>query len=252
MYDGYTRYQSLRNKTVVITGGASGIGAELVTAFTQQQSRVHFLDLDRIAGETLAQQSAATFHCCDLRDTQALHAIIVKIAAAEGSLDVLINNAANDDRHDLFSVEPEYWRDRLAVNLDHQFFASQAAASVMRAQGYGCIVLTSSTSFMKGRPGMVGYTTAKAAIAGLNQTMARELGPLGIRVNCIVPGAISTPRQQALWHTPEERAAIRHAQPLDIELQSRDVAAMTLFVASDDARGCTGAQFIVDAGIRLS
>lgn len=248
----YTRYASLRHKIVVITGGASGIGADLVAAFSEQQSHVHFLDIARETGEALAQQHGANFHCCDLRDAEALRLTIKEIAAKEGRLDVLINNAANDDRHDFFSVEPAYWRDRLAVNLDHQFFASQTAAALMREHGSGCILLTSSTSFMKGRPGMVGYTTAKAAIVGLNQTMARELGPLGIRVNCIVPGAISTPRQQALWRTPEAKADIRAMQPLDIELLGRDVAAMALFVASNDARGCTGAQFVVDAGIRLN
>ncbi|WP_380182778.1 SDR family NAD(P)-dependent oxidoreductase [Kalamiella sp. sgz302252] len=247
----YTRYASLQNKTVVITGGASGIGADLVTAFAQQQSRVHFLDIDR-EGEKLAQQLRATFHYCDLRNVDALRTAIAKIAAQEGTLDVLVNNAANDDRHDLFAVEPDYWRDRLAVNLDHQFFASQAAAEIMRQQKSGNIILTSSTSFMRGRPGMVGYTTAKAAIVGLNQTLARELGQYGIRVNCLVPGAIATSRQQALWRTPEAQAEIQASQPLKITLVGRDVAAMALFVASDDARGCTGAQFMIDAGIRLS
>lgn len=247
----YTRYASLRGKTIVITGGANGIGADLVVAFTQQHGQVHFLDIDR-NGEALAKQHQASFHYCDLRDAAALHAVISDIATQEGALDVLINNAASDDRHDLFAVDPEYWRDRLAVNLDHQFFASQAAAEIMRQQGSGNIILTSSTSFMKGRPGMVGYTTAKAAIVGLNQTLARELGQFGIRVNCLVPGAIATPRQQALWRTPQAQAEIRAQQPLDITLQGRDVAAMALFIASDDARGCIGAQFIVDAGIRLS
>jgi len=247
----YTRYVSLQHKTVAITGGASGIGADLVAAFAQQQSRVHFLDIDR-GGEGLAKQLGATYHYCDLRDSEACRATINAIARQEGALDVLINNAANDDRHDLFAVEPAYWRDRLAVNLDHQFFASQAAAEMMRQQGAGNIILTSSTSFMKGRPGMVGYTTAKAAIIGLTQTLARELGQYGIRVNCLVPGAVATPRQQALWRTPEAQAEIQAAQPLKIVLQGRDVAAMALFVASDDARGCTGAQFMIDAGIRLS
>ena len=247
----YTRYSSLQNKTIIITGGASGIGADLVTAFAQQQGKVHFLDIDR-SGEALAKQLGTTFHYCDLRDGAACRAIINDIASQEDALDVLINNAANDDRHDFFSVEPAYWRDRLAVNLDHQFFASQAAAEIMRRQGSGNILLTSSTSFMRGRPGMVGYTTAKAAVIGLTQTLARELGQYGIRVNCLVPGAIATPRQQALWRTPEAQAEIQAAQALKIVLQGRDVAAMALFVASDEARGCTGAQFMIDAGIRLA
>lgn len=250
MNESYTRYASLQQKVVMITGGASGIGADLVTAFSQQGSRVHFLDINREAGEAVARASGATFHAVDLRDITALRAVITAIADREGEINVLINNAACDDRHDMFSVEPETWRASLAVNLDHQFFATQAVAARMQASG-GSIILTSSTAFMKGRPGLVGYTTAKAAIVGLNQTLARELGPSGIRVNCIVPGAISTPRQQALWRTPTSDQEIKNAQSLDITLEGRDVAAMALFVASDDARGCTGSLFFVDAGIRL-
>ncbi len=247
----YTRYASLEDKVVVITGGASGIGADLVAAFSQQASRVHFLDIDSHAGAAVAEASGAQFHFIDLRDIPALREAIASIAEQEGGIDVLINNAARDDRHDTFAVEPEGWRASLEVNLDHQFFASQAVAALMKSQAGGNIILTSSTSFMKGRPGMVGYTTAKAAIVGLSQTLARELGPSGIRVNCIVPGAISTPRQQALWRTPQSEQEINAMQSLDITLEGRDVAAMALFVASDDARGCTGALFFVDAGIRL-
>lgn len=248
----YTRYHSLRNKTVIVTGGASGIGADLVDAFCQQGGNVHFLDINRAAGEALAAATAARFHLCDLRDIAVLRHVIQQIAVQHDGIDVLINNAANDERHDLFSVEPDYWRQRMALNLDHQFFASQAAAEIMRHRGAGVILLTSSTSFMKGRPGMVGYTTAKAAIVGLNQTLARELGPFGIRVNCLVPGAISTPRQQALWRTAEAANEIQRMQAISINLQGRDVAAMALFVASDDARGCTAAQFVIDAGIRFN
>ncbi len=186
-----------------------------------------------------------------MRNIAALREAIDNIAAREGGIDVLINNAARDDRTDTLAVEPEAWRESLAVNLDHQFFASQAVAAVMQKGKGGNIILTSSTSFMKGRPGMSGYTTSKAAIVGLSQTLARELGPSGIRVNCIVPGAITTPRQQALWRTPASEKEIQAMQSLDITLEGRDVAAMALFVASDDARGCTGALFFIDAGIRL-
>lgn len=247
----YTRYGSLENKVVVITGGASGIGADLVRAFSQQASRVHFLDIDAGAGESVAQETGARFHGVDIRDITALRRVIDDVARQEGRIDVLINNAARDDRTDTLTIEPDGWRESLAVNLDHQFFASQAVAALMKEGHGGAIILTSSTSFMKGRPGMAGYTTSKAAIVGLNQTLARELGPFGIRVNCIVPGAISTPRQQALWRTPESEKEIQAMQSLDIVLEGRDVAAMALFVASDDARGLTGAQFFVDAGIRL-
>ena len=247
----YTRYHSLQGKVVLVTGGASGIGADLVHAFRQQESRVHFVDIDAQAGAVVAQETGSYFHAVDLRDIAALRAVIADIAAKEGRIDVLINNAARDDRTDTLSIAPEDWRESLAVNLDHQFFASQAVAALMQERHGGAIILTSSTTFMKGRPGMAGYTTAKAAVVGLTQTLAREFGPSGIRVNCIVPGAISTPRQQALWRTPESEKEIQAMQSLNIVLEGRDVAAMALFVASDDARGSTGSQFFVDAGIRL-
>jgi len=247
----YTRYHSLQDKVVLITGGASGIGADLVRAFRQQESRVHFADIDAQAGAVVAQETGSHFHAVDLRDIAALRAVIADVAAKEGRIDVLINNAARDDRTDTLSIAPEDWRESLAVNLDHQFFASQAVAALMKERHGGAIILTSSTTFMKGRPGMAGYTTAKAAVVGLTQTLAREFGPSGIRVNCIVPGAISTPRQQALWRTPESEKEIQAMQSLNIVLEGRDVAAMALFVASDDARGSTGSQFFVDAGIRL-
>ena len=246
----YTLYPSLVSKVVVVTGGASGIGAALVAAFAAQKSRVHFLDIDREAGAALSGSTPGSrFHPCDLRDIDALRATMRTIEAAEGGIDVLVNNAGNDDRHDMMTVEPDYWRNRLALNLDHQFFATQTVAPGMKARGSGSIILTSSTSFMKGRPGMVGYTTAKGAIIGLNRTLARELGPFGIRVNCVVPGAISTERQEALWRTPEAQKEILDMQALKITLTARDVANMALFLAADDSRGCTGAQFLVDAGI---
>jgi len=245
----YTRYASLDGRTVLITGGASGIGAELVVAFTAQGSRVHFLDINAEAGGAVAAATGTRFHPCDLRDIMALRSVIAAIEAEEGAIDVLVNNAANDDRHPMQSVEPAYWRDRLALNLDHQFFATQAVAPAMIQRGRGVVLLTSSTSFMMGMPGMVAYTTAKAAVLGLNRTLARELGGAGIRVNCIVPGAVTTDRQEKLWRSPEVEADILRKQALKIRLQARDIASMALFLASDDARGCTGAEFVVDAGM---
>lgn len=244
----YTRYSSLASKKILITGGATGIGRELVIAFRQQGSEVNFLDIDEENGSTLARETGAHFHYCDLRDVAALRATISGICRA--GVDVLINNAARDDRHALEDVSPEYWRERLAVNLDHQFFASQAVAGVMKKQRRGVILLTSSTSFRNGRPGMIGYTTSKAAIIGLNNTLARELGEYGIRVNCLLPGAISTPRQEALWRGSQAETEILAKQAIPVLLQARDVAAMALFLASDDARGCTAAEFVIDAGIR--
>jgi len=245
----FTRYRSLKERVVLVTGGGSGIGATLVEAFVAQASRVHFIDFDQGAGQNVSTAVGGTFHHCDLRDINALRLVISRIEEMEGAIDVLVNNAGNDDRHDMFAVEPDYWRDRLAVNLDHQFFAAQAVSTGMKRRGQGCILFTSSTSFMKGRPGMVAYTTSKAAIIGLNKTLARELGANGVRVNCIIPGAISTSRQDALWRTSEGEAEIMKMQAIKIRLVARDVAAMALFLASDDARGCTGAQFLVDAGI---
>ena len=242
-------YASLAGKRVIVTGGATGIGAAIVGAFAGQGCTVDFLDIQDEAGAALAAQHDRTiFHHCDLTDIPALRATLAAIEA-QGGTDVLVNNAAHDDRHEMASVEPDYWRGRLAVNLDHQFFATQAIAKGMQQRGQGSIILFSSTSWMKGRPGMVAYTTAKAAIAGMNRTLARELGPFGVRVNCILPGAIVTERQLRLWHTPEVEAEFMTAQALKLRLAPEHVAAMTLFLASDQAAGCTGANFIVDAGL---
>lgn len=247
--DTYTIYPSLAGKVVLITGGATGIGASLVEAFSAQKSRVHFLDIAVEAGEALSTSTGAAFHACDLTDIAALRATIADVATKEGGVDVLVNNAANDNRHDVMGVEPDAWRRTLAVNLDHQFFASQAVIPSMQEKGAGVIILTSSTSFMMGHTGMVAYTTAKAGIIGLNRTLAREFGPFGIRVNCIIPGAIRTERQASLWRTPEGDAEILKKQALKIHLGAADIARMALFLASDDARGCTASQFVVDAGL---
>lgn len=238
-------YASLAGRHVVITGGASGIGGEMVAAFAQQNSRVSFLDIDEAAGQAKAAETGAEFHPCDVTDIPALR----RTLAAIGPADVLINNAAKDDRHAIETVEPDYWRRALALNLDHQFFASQAVATEMAARGGGSIILMGSISWMRGRPGMVGYTTAKAAINGLTKTLAREYGAQGIRVNCIVPGAILTERQKALWLTPELNQQFLDLQALKFRLEAAHVARMALFLASDESAGCTGANFVVDAGL---
>jgi NAD(P)-dependent dehydrogenase (short-subunit alcohol dehydrogenase family) len=242
------RYTSLNGRGVLITGGASGIGAEMVRAFTAQGALVEFLDIDENVGTALAAETGARFHACDMRDIADLRAA-VDTAEANTELGVLINNAGKDDRHDLFSVEPEYWRERLALNLDHQFFASQAAARHMTKRGAGSIIMLGSISWMRGRPGMVGYTTSKAAINGLTRTLARELGPSGVRVNCIVPGAIVTERQLALWTSPEANQQFIDLQALKFRLDASHVARIALFLASDESAGCTGANFVVDAGL---
>jgi len=189
---------------------------------------------------------------CDVRDIAALRATLSGIETEWGPITVLVNNAARDDRHALESVTPEYWDDRLAVNLRHHFFAAQAVAPGMARAGGGSIINLGSVSWMRATPGMVAYTTAKAAIHGLTRTLARELGPQNIRVNCLVPGAIDTPRQRALWISLEmEREFLAH-QCLKFRLNEDDVARGVLFLASDEARGMTGHNLIIDAGLALT
>lgn len=243
------RYHSLEGRNVLITGGASGIGEAMVAAFRAQGAKVSFLDIDETAGEATAEATGAEFHACDLTDIPALRAAVAKIEAKHGAVDVLVNNAGKDDRHRMDEVEPDYWRRMLALNLDHQFFATQAVAKGMREKGRGSIVMMGSVSWMRGNPVMVGYTTAKAAINGMTRTLARDLGPDGIRVNCIVPGAIVTERQKALWAGPEESQKFIDLQSLKFRLDARHVARLALFLGSDESNGCTGANFIVDAGL---
>ena len=169
--------------------------------------------------------------------------------AAHGDVHVLINNAARDDRQDLMTATVDYWDEAIAVNVRHHLFATQAVVPGMTRNGGGSIINMGSVSWMRGRPGMVGYSTAKAAIHGLTRTLARELGPMNIRVNSLVPGATLTERQRALWWTPEEDRQFVDLQALKFRLEASDVARVALFMASDEARGCTGANFVVDAGL---
>lgn len=243
-------YRSLSGRSVLVTGGASGIGAEMVRAFASQGARVTFLDIDDRAAEALvAQLPLADYRRCDVRDIDALRRTIAQIERERDSIDVLVSNAGKDDRHEFDAVEPAYWNECLAVNLNHHFFAAQAVARGMGKRDGGSVILLGSVSWMRGRPGMVGYTTSKAAINGLTRTLARELGPSGIRVNCIVPGAILTERQQQLWLTPELNQQFLDLQALKFRLDATHVARMALFLSSDEAQGCTGANFIVDAGL---
>lgn len=242
-------YRSLVGRSVVITGGASGIGEEIVKAFVAQGAAVSFLDIDEERGRALAAATGAAFSPCDVTDIAALRATLAECEAARGGIDVLVNNAGKDDRHAMAEVEPDYWRRALALNLDHQFFATQAVAEGMGRRGSGSVIMLGSISWMRGRPGMVGYTTAKAAINGLTRTLARELGPAGIRVNCIVPGAILTERQEKLWLTPELNQQFLDLQALKFRLDGSHVARLALFLGSDESAGCTGANFVVDAGL---
>lgn len=242
-------YPSLKGKRVLVTGGASGIGAGIVEAFAHQGSRVTFIDILNGEAEQLAQRTGARFERADLTDTKATVGRIKSLIDEQGAFDILVNNAANDDRHKIDEVTEEYWDDRLAVNLKHQFFCAQAVVPGMRAAGGGSIVNLGSISWHLALPELVLYQTCKAAIEGLTRALARDLGGDNIRVNCVVPGNIRTPRQMQ-WYTPEGEAAIVEAQCLDCRLEPRDVAALVTFLASDDARGMTGHEYFVDAGWR--
>lgn len=247
-------YPSLKGRLVVITGGGSGIGAGFTEAFARQGARVIFFDIaeadSKALEASLAELSPAPkFHQCDLMDVTALQACLGEIVAEHGPIDVLINNAANDDRHTLAEVTPDYWDNRINVNLRHLYFAAQSVAAGMREQGRGVIINRGSISWHLGLPDLSLYETAKAGIEGMTRALARELGGDGVRVVCIVPGNVQTPRQMK-WYTPEGEAEIVAAQCLPGRLQPNDVAALGLFLASDDARLITGHEYFVDAGWR--
>ncbi len=248
-------YPSLRDRVVFISGGSSGIGAELVRAFAAQGSRVAFCGTKPEGGQALIDEVAATgasrpwYGACDVRDVAAYQALLGRVGSELGAIRVLINNAGRDDRHDMESVTSEFWDDRLALNLKHYFFAIQAVAPGMTAAGGGSVVNMGSVSWMRGRPNLVGYTTAKAGILGLTRTLARELGARNIRVNALVPGAIVTDRQSTLHRDPVADQQFLDAQCLKIRLDPGHVARPTLFLAADDSDGMTGQHVLVDAGI---
>jgi NAD(P)-dependent dehydrogenase (short-subunit alcohol dehydrogenase family) len=250
----FAAYPSLRNRVVLVTGGASGIGAEQVTQFARQGATVAFLDIDEAAAhqliEALRREALPTplFLPCDLKDVAALQAAIAEIGRRLGAITVLVNNAANDQRHDYQDVTVEYWDERMATNLRHQFFAIQAVAPMMRAAGGGSIINFGSISWHASQGGMPAYTTAKAAVEGLTKGMARDLGPHGIRVNCVIPGWIMTQRQIDLWLTPEAERNLLQAQCLKTRLVPADVARMVLWLAADDSRMCTSQLWVVDGG----
>jgi NAD(P)-dependent dehydrogenase (short-subunit alcohol dehydrogenase family) len=244
-------YPSLNDRTVLVTGGASGIGEAIVRAFVGQGARVGFLDVDVAAAEKLVAElppERVAFEACDLRDIEALRASVDAIRTRLGPITILINNAARDDRHDMDSVTSEYWDERIATNLKHQFFAAQAVAPDMRAAGHGAIVNMGSVSWMIGQGGMPCYTTAKSAVQGLTRSLARDLGPHNIRVNTVVPGWIMTQRQLDLWLNPESEAELMTRQCLKRKLVPDDVARVVLFFASDEAGACTNQNYIVDGG----
>ena len=250
-----TRYTSLQDRVVFISGGSSGIGAELVRSFAAQGAKVAFCGTRPEGGKAVIDEVTAAGHAapwygaCDVRDVVAYRALLARVASELGAVRVLVNNAGRDDRHKMEDVTPEFWDDRLALNLKHYFFAIQAVAPGMEKAGGGSVINMGSVSWMRGRPELVGYTTAKAGILGLTRTLARELGPRNIRVNALVPGAIVTERQTALHRDPAADQQFLDAQCLKIRLDSGHVARATLFLAADDSDGMTGQHVLVDAGL---
>ena len=249
------RYPSLTDRSVFITGGATGIGAALVESFVGQGARVGFIDIDVAAGQTLAAQLAAggakhapLFLKADVTDTAQLFAAIDQVRAAHGPITVLVNNAANDVRHSIEETTPESWDRGVAVNLRHQFFCAQHVAPDMRAAGGGSIINFGSVSWMLKQGGMPVYTASKSAVQGLTRCLARDLGPFNIRVNTLVPGWVMTERQVKLWLDDEGEQALKRNQCLPDKLMPEDIARMVLFLASDDAAMCTAQEFTVDAG----
>lgn len=248
-------YPSLRGRVVLVTGGASGIGAAHVEGFCRQHAKVAFLDINAEAAEALIGKIEAgggarpLFLRVDLVDITALESAIDQIGKELGAITVLVNNAANDQRHRIEDVTVAYWDERLAVNLRHQFFAARAVWPMMRAAGGGSIINFGSVSWHRKSGGMPAYTTAKAGVEGLTRGLARDFGPDRIRVNCVIPGWIMTERQIALWLTPEAEVDLMKSQTLKDKVFPDDVANMVLWLAADDSRMCSGQNFVVDGGL---
>lgn len=250
MTDSFAHYPSLAGKTVFVTGGASGIGAEIVSAFAAQGSRVGFIDLDEKGAAALTGKLGGdvAYEVCDLRDIDTLRTAFDRLREKLGPARVLVNNAARDDRHDWRETTPEYFDDRIATNLRHQFFAIQTVAPGMIEAGGGSIINMGSNSWWEAGGGFPAYATAKSAVHGLTRTMARDLGDHRIRVNTVVPGWIMTERQKDLWVTPEAIEKHRDRQCLPDLIEPVYVARMVVFLASDDAAMCTANNYMVEAG----
>jgi NAD(P)-dependent dehydrogenase (short-subunit alcohol dehydrogenase family) len=246
-------YSDLADKTVLVTGGGSGIGEAIVRRFAEQKCKVGFIDIKEAESTALARELVAAggrvhFEHADLTDIDALVAAIGRIRAAVGPIEALVNNAAHDERHATESVTPAYWDDRIAVNLKHQFFAAQAVLPDMKTNGGGVIVNFGSTSWMAGQGNMAVYTAAKSAVLGLTRSLARDFGPDNIRVNAIAPGWIMTQRQIDKWLTPEGEEELMRRQCLKRKLVPDEVARFTVFLASEEASACTNQHYVVDGG----
>lgn len=250
----FATYPSLDHRAVVVTGGATGIGEAIVEAFAMQKAQVAFLDVDDDSGRKLTERltgaggTAPSYFHCDLTDTGAVQVTMQTIVQRFGAIDVLVNNAGNDTRHKVAEVTPEFWDKTIAVNLKHQFFVSQAVIPSMRKAQRGSIINMSSIGWVIPSTSQVVYVTAKAAIVGLTRTLAHELGPDNIRVNCIMPGAILTDRQQRLWLTEEYKAAVLANQALKRMIMPHEVARLALFLAADDSSAITNQSYVIDGG----
>ena len=247
-------YSSLKNKTVLITGGASGIGSSIVEHFLQQGSKVSFLDKDLNSGNKLVEtlnhfDHKVLFKECDLIDIQYMNSKIEEIKKELGPISILVNNAANDQRHNIDDVTPEFWDNRMNTNLRHYFFAAQSIYKDMKKIGSGSIINIGSYSWMLAQGGMPGYTTAKSAIMGLTRTLARDLGIYNIRVNSVVPGWTITERQKKLWLTPEIKKETINRQCIKRLLKPEDISKVVLFFASEQSSGISAQNYVVDGGI---
>jgi len=250
----FASYPSLRNRVVVITGGATGIGEAIVEAFAMQKAQVAFLDIDDDAGNKLTERlsaadaTAPAYYHCDLTEIVKLRRTVKAILQEFGTVDVLVNNAGNDLRHKVAEVTPEFWDKTIAVNLKHQFFMTQAVIPSMQKAQRGSIINMSSIGWVIPSTNQVVYVTAKAAVVGMTRTLAHELGADNIRVNCIMPGAILTERQQRLWLTEEYKAQVMANQALKRMILPEEVARLALFLAADDSSAITNQSYVIDAG----
>ncbi len=252
--ESFTKFAGLDGAVVLVSGGATGIGSAIVETFVRQGSRVVFLDLDAEASAELVTRLAPgakttpEFVSVDLKDLQMLKSTLESIQERVGPVRVLVNNAANDERHEMEEITPEYWRDRLATNLDHYFFCIQGVTPRMATTGGGSIINLSSCAWRQAAPGLPAYVTAKAAIEGLMRGLARSLGPKNIRINCVAPGFARTKRQVERWLTPELKRTVLDRQCLKRFIEPEEVAILVAFLASDDAKSCTNQTYIIDAG----
>ncbi len=254
VHEGYTRYASLENCPVFITGGSTGIGASLVEAFATQNARVAFIDIDKEGGEQLCDDLVARglprpwFQVCDVSDTSALRASIFAAQTAIGDIRVLVNNAANDQRYDTRSMTEEQWHKGLAINLHPAFFAAQAVQPMMKTQGGGSIINISSINTHFGPPNLAGYIAAKAGILGISKALATDFGDDNIRVNSILPGWVATPKQLEKWLSEDQEVELMKRVCLKKRLGAHDVSKLALFLASDDSSMITSQELVVDGG----